>query len=209
MSLVSSPFTPQVYSPDAQTEQQLAYELLTEPSWSEETYLVFSEAFNRPMELSDRLLVVLPMFSLTHQRILKQFVYAAQTWLAETRKGEVLFAPHPIRLWPGKMREPDAMIWLTEHKERMRERASGPPDLTVEIISPGNEPHDTQTKLEEYAQAGISEYWIIQPATRTISVYGLEGRVYRLHAHFAPGERASSTLLQGFEIAVASVFSAE
>jgi Uma2 family endonuclease len=209
MSLVSSPFTPQAYSPVAQTEQELAYELLTEPSWSEEAYLVFSEAFNRPMELSERRLVILPMPPLTHQRILKRFVYEAETWLASSGRGEALFAPHPIRLWPGKMREPDVMVWLTEHKDRMKERASSPPDLAVEIISPGNESHDLETKFEEYAQAGIAEYWIIQPATRTISVYGLEGRAYKLRAHFVPGQCVSSTVLGGFEIQVDSLFPTE
>src|SRR5207248_10751214 len=144
------------YSPVAQTEQELAYELLSEPAWSEEAYLAFSEAFNRPIELSDGRLVILPMPSLTHQRILKKFVYDAQKWLTENARGEVLFAAHPIRLWPGKYREPDAMIWLNEHKDRMGERESGPPDLAVEILSPSNEPHDIETKFREYAQAGIS-----------------------------------------------------
>src|SRR5881394_1677784 len=109
MSIVSAPFTPQTFSLSARTEQELAYELLSEPAWSEEAYLVFSEAFNRPIELSDGRLIILPRPSLTHQRILKQFVYRAQAWLAEAKQGEILFAAHPIRLWPGKYREPDAM----------------------------------------------------------------------------------------------------
>src|SRR2546422_2412030 len=147
MPIVSAPFTPQAYSPTAETEQELAYELLNEPAWSEEAYLVFSQAFNRPMELSDGRLVILPMPSLTHQRIIRQFVLRAQKWLAEGQRGELLFAAHPIRLWPGKYRETDAMIWLSEHKDRIGERASGPPDLALEIISPCNEPHDISTKI--------------------------------------------------------------
>src|SRR6266481_1403626 len=209
MSIVSAPFTPQTFSPIAQTEQELAYELLSEPAWSEEAYLVFSEAFNRPMELSHGRLITLPIPTLTHQRILKQFVYHAQNWLAETERGEILFAGHPIRLWPGKYREPDAMIWLTEHKGRMGERESGPPDLALEITSPTNEPHDLETKLQEYAQAGISEYWIIQPPTRGVSVYTLEGRAYRLLAHFVPGDRTRSLILPGFEVAVTELFPPE
>jgi Uma2 family endonuclease len=205
MSIVSSPFTPEAYSPGARTEQELAYELLAGQTWSEEAYLTFSEAFNRSLELSEGRLVILPMPSLTHQRILKEFVYRAQTWLNESRRGEVLFAPHPIRLWPGKYREPDAMIWLAEHKERMGERESGPPDLALKIISPGNEPHDMETKFQEYALAGIPEYWIIQPGTRGISIYGLEGREYRLREHFGPGQLASSVVLKGFGIQVASL----
>jgi len=51
MSIVSAPFTPQTFSPAPRTEQELAYELLSEPAWTEEAYLVFSQAFNRPIEL--------------------------------------------------------------------------------------------------------------------------------------------------------------
>src|SRR5438034_9505297 len=195
MSIVSAPFTPKTFSPSARTEQELAYELLSEPVWSDNAYLTFSEAFNRPIELSDGHLIILPMPSLSHQRILKQFVYLGQTWLAATKQGEILFAAHPIRLWPGKYREPDAMTWLNEHRDRMGERESGPPDLAVEIVSPTNEPHDLETKFREYAQAGIPEYWIIQPATSRVSVYALEQRAYRLAAHFNPGEKARSVVL--------------
>jgi len=132
-------------------------------------------------------LIILPMPSLTHQRILRQFAYYAQTWLTENKRGEIIFASHPIRLWPGKYREPDAMVWLNEHMDRVGERESSPPDLALEIVSPSNEPHDLETKFREYAQAGIPECWIIQPATRRVSVYTLEERAYRLLGHFGPG----------------------
>lgn len=75
----------------------------------------------------------------------------AQRWLSANDRGEIIFAAHPIRLWPGKYREPNAMIWLKEHRDRMGERESGPPDLAVEILSPCNEPHDLETKFVEYA----------------------------------------------------------
>jgi Uma2 family endonuclease len=205
MAIVSASFTKQTYSPSAQSEQELAYELLAGHLWSEEAYLIFSETFNRPMELSDGRLVILPMPSLTHQRILRRFVDRAQAWLSTNDSGEIIFAAHPIRLWPGKYREPDAMIWLNEHKERMGERESGPPDVAVEILSPGNEPHDTETKFAEYAQAGIPEYWIIQPSTGRVSVYILEGRAFRLAGHFGRGDRASSAVMRGFEVDVAEL----
>ncbi|PWU17251.1 MAG: hypothetical protein C5B50_11705 [Verrucomicrobia bacterium] len=140
---------------------------------------------------------------------LKRFVYQAERWLAETKNGEILFAPHPIRLRPGKYREPDAMIWRSEHKDRMGERESGPPDVVVEIISPGNEPHDIETKFREYAQAGIPEYWIVQPAARAISIYSLQDRAYRQAGHFVSGQLASSRVLAGFDISTENLFGDE
>ena len=100
------------------------------------------------------------------------------------------------------------MIWLNEHKDRMGERESGPPDLALEIISPNNEQHDLETKFQEYAQAGIPEHWIIQPQPRAITVYTLEAKSYKLLAQFNPGQRASSRILPGFEVAVDDLFAA-
>ena len=45
MAIVSAPFTRETFSPTAQSEQELAYELLNEAGWTEEAYLAFSDAF--------------------------------------------------------------------------------------------------------------------------------------------------------------------
>lgn len=209
MTIVSAPFTPETFSLTAQTEQELAYEFLSQTTWSEEAYLTFSEAFNRPIELSEGRLIILPMPTLEHQRIIRTLAFLFHHWLEQGKLGEMLFASHPVRLWRGKMREPDVMVWLTEHRDRMKNRASGPPDLAVEIHSPGNKEHDTQVKFAEYARAGIAEYWMIDPPARCVSVFVLDGEQCQLLAHFGAGDRTRSVVLPGFEVAVADLFSGE
>lgn len=184
------------------SEQELVYDWFLDQHWTEEAYLAVSETSNHFIELSDGRLVILPMPTLTHQSIVLEFAGRARDWLKQNNVGKVIVAPHPIRLWPGKYREPDIMVWLNEHRERMGEKESGPPDLAVEVHSPSNEPLDTDTKFREYALAGIAEYWMVNPRTRRLSVYTLEGRAYKLLAHFGPGERARSIILPGFEVAV-------
>jgi Uma2 family endonuclease len=44
----------------------------------------------------------------------------------------------------------------------------------VEVISETNRRHDVVTKMAEYAVAGIPEYWIVDPAARTVSLHVLE-----------------------------------
>lgn len=194
---------------DVRTEQDLVYELFRDQTWTEAAYLAFTEAFNRPIELSGGKLVILPMPTLCHQRTLRRFYGTASAWLERTGLGECLFALHPVRLWPGKYREPDAMVWLGEHRNRMGERESGPPDLALEVVSPSTEPHDTDTKLTEYALAAIPESWIVNPRTHRVSVYTLEGRSYRVLGHFGPGELARSAILPGFEVAVDDLLATE
>lgn len=206
MVVAQSPVLPPSAEP---TEKDIVYNWFLEQHWTEEAYLALSEASNHLVELSDGRLVILPMPTLSHQRMLMRFVEHAAAWLREHDAGEILIAAHPIRLWPGKYREPDAMIWLAQHRDRMGERESGPPDLALEIHSPTNELLDTDVKFREYAQAGIPEYWMVNPRTRRVSVFALEGRAYRLLAHFGPGDRARSAILPGFEIAVDDLFQAE
>jgi Uma2 family endonuclease len=48
---------------------------------------------------------------------------------------------------------------------------SGAPDLVVEILSPGNSRREMRDKFELYEEAGVLEYWIIDPEHRSVLVY--------------------------------------
>jgi Uma2 family endonuclease len=61
------------------------------------------------------------------------------------------------------------------------------PDLCVEIVSPSTEGADRGRKMQVFARYGVPEYWIIDPATRTIEVYRLDAGAYAL-AQRATGE---------------------
>ncbi|NJM40309.1 MAG: Uma2 family endonuclease [Anaerolineae bacterium] len=78
-------------------------------------------------------------------------------------------------------------------------------DLVMEVLS-SNREHDLVTKRKEYAEAGIPEYWIIDPQLRTITVLTLANKQYVEHGTFAEGAIAQSVLLSGFEVTVAEVF---
>ncbi len=64
--------------------------------------------------------------------------------------------------------------------------------------------HDIETKRVEYAQAGIPEYWIVDPEEETITVLVLKPRrkTYVEHGRFGKGTRATSKLLPGFSVDV-------
>lgn len=70
--------------------------------------------------------------------------------------------------------------------------------------------HIAPTKRQEYAEAGIAEYWIVDPRTETITVLALPtgAREYAVHGVFAAGAEATSTLLNGFAADVTAVFAA-
>ena len=177
--------------------------------WSEEEYLALTRRTNRLIELNDGCLEFLPMSTLFHQ-LLVEFLYLAfKAWVEPRKLGKVLFAPLQLRLGIGKFRDADILLFRPEHVANPHQRLTGA-DLAVEIVSPGDtsRERDLVTKPAEYARAGIAEYWIVDPEQQRITVLTLDGTFYREHGSFAAGQRATSVLLQGFEVAVADVFAA-
>src|SRR3972149_4785807 len=84
MTIIESPPRPMqeaLAEPPAQSEQELIYEWFREQYWTETVFLALSDATNRRIELSDGKLVILPMPTLDHQRILKRFVNLVTAWL--------------------------------------------------------------------------------------------------------------------------------
>lgn len=111
--------------------------------------------------------------------------------------GTIRFVPLRLRLWPGKFREPDIML--------LRCAA----DLVVEVVSENDPERDLSTKRREYAQAGIPEYWIVDPRNETIAVLCLAGANYALHGQFGAGDSAASATLPALRVPVSAVFAAQ
>ena len=76
----------------------------------------------------------------------------------------------------------------------------------LEVVSPDKAERDLVDKRREYAEAGIPEYWIVNPADETITVLKLDGDAYAEHGTFRRGESATSALLAGFAVRVDAVF---
>lgn len=65
---------------------------------------------------------------------------------------------------------PDVMI--ISNRESIHEDAIyGAPDLVVEVLSPSTMRRDRTVKMKKYAAAGVREYWIVTPGTKSIEVY--------------------------------------
>jgi Uma2 family endonuclease len=176
--------------------------------WGENDYLWFANRTNRLVELVDGVIEVLPMPSPKHQRI-ALFLYRLLFAFVDSRAlGTVLVAPLSVRLWAGRFREPDLVFLFAQHMEREREDCWDGADLIMEVVSPSKPAHDLVTKRSEYAQAGIPEYWIINPETATITVLTVAGDVYVEHGVFQRGDVATSALLTGFEVDVDAALNA-
>ncbi|MEX2026588.1 MAG: Uma2 family endonuclease [Pirellulaceae bacterium] len=177
--------------------------------WTEGEYLALETRGGRLVELVDGKLEVLPMPTFAHQLILAYLHDQLRAFVLPRGLGLVGLAPCPIRLAEKHFREPD--VFFAGHA-RIRDLHTPPEgvDLAVEIVSPGEKDRkrDLVEKRKDYAQAGIPEYWIVDPPEQRITVLVLEGEQYRVDGEFQPGQTARSKLLEGLEIDVAAVFAA-
>ncbi len=174
--------------------------------WSVADYLALET--NRLIEFSHGQLEVLPVPTKSHQRLVAALFRLLTAYLAGQPRGEALFAPYRLQLWPGKFREPDIVFVAAEHADRFLDAYALGADLVVEVVSPDDRRRDLETKRGEYAQAGIPEYWIVDPETQRITVLTLAGAEYAVRGDFGAGEQATSALLPGFAVDVAAVFAA-
>ena len=167
--------------------------------WTEEEYLNLNT--NHLVEFSQGEIKVLSMPTESHQIIVLYLYRLLSAFVERTKLGMILVAPLRVRLWPGKIREPDVVLMLAEHAHRRHEQYWEAPDLVIEVVSPDYRHHDTVTKRRDYAQAGIPEYWIVDPGEEQITVLVLEEGSYREH-RARRGEVATSVLLPGFQVEV-------
>ena len=127
--------------------------------------------------------------------------------------GKVRIAPFEIKLRPGgSSREPDILFVAKENLDRLTEdKLIGPADLIVEVISEDSVRRDRDDKFQEYREAGVREYWIIDPRPnkqRADFFRRDEGGAYRLFAT-EDDERVESQVLPGFWLRPAWLWQAD
>ncbi|MBQ9360156.1 MAG: Uma2 family endonuclease [Lachnospiraceae bacterium] len=108
-----------------------------------------------------------------HQDIVTELVYKIRGYI--DRKGgdcKIYPAPFAVRLKDGDKNtvEPDVSV-ICDKSKLTDDGCTGAPDWIIEIISPSNPGHDYIRKLNLYLDAGVREYWIINPLERLVSVY--------------------------------------
>lgn len=193
-----------VQNSSAQPAWDIARLFPDQGEWTVDDYLTLET--NQLVEYANGHVEVLPMPSPKHQRIVFLLQRLLWDFISQRGLGEVLSAPLPVQLWPKKFREPDIIFVFAAKLAQQAATHWHHVDLVMEVVSPDNPGRDYNTKRAEYAQAGISEYWIVDPQQALITVLALQDDRYDLHGEFRTGQQASSVLLDGFTVAVAEVF---
>ena len=111
-----------------------------------------------------------------HQKLLGELYTVINTYI-KTRNGfcQVYPAPFAVKLLADQdtIVEPDISV-ICDPKKLTDRGYTGAPDWIIEIVSPSTASHDYIRKLKLYADAGVKEYWIVDPDKKSVYVYHLE-----------------------------------
>jgi Uma2 family endonuclease len=149
---------------------------------------------------------VTPSPRFNHQAISGRIHAAFIRYLDLHPVGEIAYAPLDVIFSDYDVLEPDLLFVLNERRSILQDWVRGAPDLVIEILSPTTTTLDRGPKLKAYARFGVSEYWIVDPEERAITVYRMRKKRYQLADVFREAQPLTSSLLPGFSLSVGSVF---
>ena len=150
-----------------------------------------------------------------HQKISMELSRQLANYL-EGKKCEVYPAPFSVRLFEqdgdapedvDTLVEPDIPV-ICDRNKLDQYGCKGAPDMVIEVLSPSSHRHDQLVKLNLYQQAGVREYWIVDPENRIVRVMLLSDAGFlQPHEIYQQGDIARVTVLEGCFIELGKVFS--
>lgn len=147
-------------------------------------------------EIINGVLFMSPVPNLWHQELVGEFFSYLRTYVKLAGLGRVFMAPTDVQLAPDSIIQPDVMVVLHAHVDRLRgTRIVGAPDLVVEVASSSTATYDRREKYDMYLRADVPEYWIVDPHARTVEVRILEDAHYQLVGIFRGTDIMRSTVV--------------
>ncbi|MDO5475620.1 MAG: Uma2 family endonuclease [Eubacteriales bacterium] len=131
---------------------------------------------DHPSELIDGVIYNMASPALRHQSI-SGSIYRQLWSYVDAHGGDCIpfIAPTDVRLDRDErtMVVPDVFVICQPDDDRMDndKYINGAPDLIIEVLSPSTRRKDMFTKLHKYEEAGVREYWIVDPQKEKIIVY--------------------------------------
>ena len=127
-------------------------------------------------ELIDGELIFLETPSSIHQELIGELFFEIKLYI-RTNNGSCKILPSPLDVQLDcdnrTMLQPDISVIC--HRDRIvKMGVYGAPDLCIEIVSPSSRKRDYEKKRMKYQNAGVREYWIVDPKTESVLCYFFE-----------------------------------
>jgi len=175
--------------------------------WTYEDYAALPNDGSR-YEVLHGVLYMAPSPDRWHQKASGAIFYHLYVAVHLAGLGEVYSSPFDVMLSPKNTVQPDILVVLNEHLDRITKAGVvGAPDLAVEIASPSTARIDLSEKLYAYAAAGTPEYWIVNPGSCTIEVLVLRNGIYNSLGIYYGSAVLPSRIVPNLSVRVEQFFS--
>jgi Uma2 family endonuclease len=119
-------------------------------------------------------------------------------------------APFDVRLFYEEDESDDTVVQpdisvICDEKKRGPEGCRGAPDMVVEILSPSNTASEMERKFKLYRQAGVREYWVVDPENNGLTVYHFQTKTITADTYGA-GDTVSVALFPDLVIPLETIF---
>ena len=173
--------------------------------WTYREYAMLPD--DERFEIVDGVLYMAPAPNTGHQSVSNLIATHLTIHIQFTGKGHIFTAPCDVELSPTMVVQPDVIVVLQDNAGIISpSRIVGAPDLIIEIASPATAGYDRREKQDAYARAGVKEYWIADPAARTVEVLILDGAAYRSKGAFLNKAVLPSQVVADFPVRVEQFF---
>jgi Uma2 family endonuclease len=163
----------------------------------------------RRYELLDGRLYVTPAPNNYHQIVIGNLYVLLRPFVERHRLGIVFLSPLDVKLSQRTVCEPDLLFISRRNRMRVVEwGVDGAPDLAVEVLSRSTRRRDLGKKRELYGHLGVTEYWVLDPSRRGVSITrytNVKGRMVE-RDRVEKGGVLRSPLFPGLRLKVDEVF---
>ncbi len=166
--------------------------------WTYEEYYKLNE--DQRYEIIEGNLLMAPAPDTWHQDWSRELSMLVVAHVKRHRLGKVFMAPVDVVLDQENTVQPDIVFIASTNVGMIQRRAIfGVPDLLVELVSPSSVHRDRYVKKDLYTRFGVKEYWIGDPANRSLEILTLKAGRYELHCAAEEKGKLTSLLLAGLE----------
>ena len=160
-------------------------------------------------ELIDGELLEVEVPTRIHEFIVMMLGHFLNAWAIPREAGFVLASGYKIKITERRGVMPDVQFFrrgFTSAEPTEQGLVSGHPDLSIEIVSPSSGKYDRVIKLGYYASIGLPEYWIVDPAARTLERLVLDGERFRIDDALSGDDVFRPASFPELEIALAKLW---
>jgi Uma2 family endonuclease len=154
--------------------------------------------FGTLAELHNNIIYMSPAPDFLHQTISTNLATAINSYVQKNQLGQCITSPVDIELDKKNVFQPDIVFISSSNLKKIikNNKIKGAPDIVIEILSPGkeNRKRDLEDKKAVYEKFGIKEYIVVDPQTKEIYQFVLQGKKY--HANPVAVEKFKSEVLK-------------